>query len=781
MSSKKVPGPLLTSKIVGGVDLTPPKWRAKRGVKITDQENPPEIEPEKITGVRIESKVIQVRTNERKKTNTELTGDLNAKFVTKKLLPNGQIATRTETYPLEGTDLVVSDETIDADQDAKGDGHIEQTVLEASLPGPTIESSRIDPDGKVVQIFKTRKLRAAITEGETLGGGNWAKTTIEGETDTVGTEVVENRAIPGNPVASSRIDDDGIKVTVVKTLKDTTAITESEAVGGGFWTKTYKEPVGDKVANEVVETRAVPGNPVPATRLDPDGIKVDVVRTLKVTATIVPAEGIASSIWTKTTSERVSDLVSYEIVEARLVNQTNVIPAARITAEHEIETETRKMRDTTTITPSVNQAAGSITTVEKDAITDKVSWEVTKIVPFFTKDVYEKKVPESIIPLEFRATIPYTTESHIVAGTAAMPTLGASEFLRRETQLTTLLKEVRFESLGTITLPIVRTGTRTTEDYGGEILNVVRTLDSSTLTADSGPGVVSSNASPLGNGMWFKETHQLSVAAWPVLTDKEWDGEMQSFAQVDRQVVGNGFAPSSGTYFVDERKQIDQWRVWAIRKTRTPTATGVGSALISNAYGPFQFPGLLPNASVANFKKATAQLVKFTIKTWWESGSMPTPTVNEIITGSSLAAALGGGDTIVHDVLYDAHLYGTIFFPATTPSYSTYAGIISPAGTLGFTAGSINVVGTGTAFTTDNVVGDILGDGSNPTYAIAHITDNTHLELTTAFPFTVAGIPSYWSRPSIAWRGSLKVVGANITATDIPNLWKVQTKSVIMR
>ena len=75
-------------------------------------------------------------------------------------------------------------------------------LTEASLPGPTIESSRIDEDGVVVQILETRKLRSAITEGETIVTGVWTKTFTEGETALVATEVVESRPVPGNTLVA---------------------------------------------------------------------------------------------------------------------------------------------------------------------------------------------------------------------------------------------------------------------------------------------------------------------------------------------------------------------------------------------------------------------------------------------------------------------------------------------------------------------------------------------------------------------------------------------------
>lgn len=195
MSLLKNPGPLLESLFRGVLDLIPPEFRAKLGIRQTKQQVPVDVEPDPLTGVLVESQVVQERTDERQKTNVEIEGDINTPLISQERLQNGQIATRTRQLVVEGTPLVVPDGAVDGTQKNLGIGYLDQSVLDATLPGPTIYSSRIAPDGVVIRIAKTRKLIANITESEVIVGGVWTKIYKDGETANVATEVVETRPV----------------------------------------------------------------------------------------------------------------------------------------------------------------------------------------------------------------------------------------------------------------------------------------------------------------------------------------------------------------------------------------------------------------------------------------------------------------------------------------------------------------------------------------------------------------------------------------------------------
>jgi hypothetical protein len=76
------------------------------------------------------------------------------------------------------------------------------------LPGPFVATTRLDIDGVVVTVNTRRNLTANITSSETLISGTWTRTT-KGEGDSVvADEVVESRVIPGNSVEFTRYDND---------------------------------------------------------------------------------------------------------------------------------------------------------------------------------------------------------------------------------------------------------------------------------------------------------------------------------------------------------------------------------------------------------------------------------------------------------------------------------------------------------------------------------------------------------------------------------------------
>jgi hypothetical protein len=197
--STKNPGQQLISIYLGTLEHIPPEWRAKLGIKRTDQQQPPDVEPAPLAGTLIGSQVVQTQTNERKKTEVEIEGDPNITLVQEEMLPNGQIATRTRRWRPEGSQIGddLTDPTLQGTQHNLGIGWLDESVLDAPLPGPTIISTRLDPDGEEVTVAKTRKLISAITEGEFVVGGLWKKVYREGEKVNVATEVVETRPIAG--------------------------------------------------------------------------------------------------------------------------------------------------------------------------------------------------------------------------------------------------------------------------------------------------------------------------------------------------------------------------------------------------------------------------------------------------------------------------------------------------------------------------------------------------------------------------------------------------------
>lgn len=428
----------------------------------------------------------------------------------------------------------------------------------------------------------------------------------------------------------------------------------------------------------------------------------------------------------------------------------------------------------------------------------------------FSGIVSIKSVP-NVIPATFRAAIPTYEYEQIMAGQPTVPQiLGTGEFYRKEEATSVFDMRRSWKTQGAPLLPVILTGQEMTEEFGGGILSNIVTLDVSGLVPDTGLYVVSSVVKPLGNGMDMKETRQKSAAPWPTLISQLWDDEMQVYRTEEEQVVAAGTAPTTGTYFFENIKAIDMWRSKRVRTTRAPNATSSGSAIVTYQYAPFRFPGVIYAANAYYVRRAMAMLVKHTIRTWWmvksgsptvgPSGSGADVIVDEIIMDDIIINNLANnGLTYSGPVLHDDQWSGSIFYPATTPSATQYLHgsisgyvlntyvFLSGAG-VGYTAGN-NLTfsgGGGGGSVTVNTVG-VSGEiaafsGSASGYPSA----GTYGPFAAAggsgsgasFTVSVVSTPTYSGTP---WVGNLKTVAATISPTDIANLWKIQTKSVVMR
>lgn len=764
MALQKNPGPLLTSLFKGLVEHIPPEWRARLGLRKYDQQEPIDVDPDTIADVLVNSEVNQTRTDERKKSNVELATDpTDVELHQQKRLTNGQLVDEVRTFVPEGTPLAgVSVETIEAEQHNLGIGWMTNDVTDAPLPGPTVESSEIDHDGVVVQVLKTRRLRSTITEGETLVGGIWTKITEEGETDLVATEVIRKRTIPGVPIITSRIDDtDGEVLEVVITYKPKTPDTSAEGITSSFWLKVHQAPctsiMGESVlvVDEVIEGKHLPGN---------------------------------------------------------------TLESAIVDGDQEIQNIDVVLRDESLITPVSSESGGFITTVEKKAVSDVVANQITTVTKWLDKAIYAQSIPDSIIPLEFRAQIPTVVESHVVAGIAVMPTLTGSQISTEQRQLTKNLKEVRTTSFGEdITFPIDQIGYELTEEFGGGVLEVKRRLHNILLTVDEGEDVVKSYVNPIGQAlMWFRETaRRYGVGAWPILTSRLWDENMRIEYDETKQVINSSGAfedpaPVGVFGWVSEVKAIDKWRSLKVNTSKfPPTYVDEASALTSYAYKPFRFPGLLYRAPAGYYvRRADATLVQHLIKTWWEKTTItPVIAVDEIIMDDVVISSLNNTTTldysgmVLHD---DLTTFGALFYPATTPSYTQYA-LGAPTGTTlqniatlafngsGYSVGDhLTIASSGHSMAVDvtfvydsGTVTGLIGattvidtSGTFPPGAYGPIASSGG-GTGAAFFVTSLEAPTYTS--GTQWIGTYKIIGASVTPEKEKDVWKIQTESVIMR
>lgn len=446
-----------------------------------------------------------------------------------------------------------------------------------TLPGPWITTTEMDKDGMIVTSKTRRQIKDFITDKDQILNGEWIQTFHKDTDDFVAEETVSSRPVPGNPIVNTKVEEDGMVTTITKTLVDASTVVSSETLIGGVWTRTYKTEVDESslikvhqasnlVAWKMVEARPIPGNPVPSTKLDDDGVKVDVVKTLKDTTSIVTQETLSGGIWTRKEKQAVSDLVAQEIVTARVV-PGNVVPSVNIGSDQEIATISRRLKDTTLITPSTTEGGGVITTVEKKEVTDLVSEEINTQKPWLDEAFYSISII-NLIPREFMANIPTKVVSHILAGTASQPTIGFQEFEHSRKQLTKLLYEERITTIDAPGLPITHTNTETTEIYGGGVINVNYVLDLLGAQAiDQGLLVISSSLTDLGNGMVVKETRVLPDPAWPILQGTDLDEVHLATLPYTKQTVAAGSTGGIVGSVYTQVRPIDTWRSDSVATT----------------------------------------------------------------------------------------------------------------------------------------------------------------------------------------------------------------------
>ncbi len=127
-----------------------------------------------------------------------------------------------------------------------------------TIPGPTFNETRLDIDGAELDVATTRKLCENITTGETINGNTWCKTTSKPtDIDIICEEEVACRLIPGIPMLSTTIDQNGDIMTQSKTMVAASSLVTTNVIVAGIWTKTFQQDIDGTslVSWEIVQVR----------------------------------------------------------------------------------------------------------------------------------------------------------------------------------------------------------------------------------------------------------------------------------------------------------------------------------------------------------------------------------------------------------------------------------------------------------------------------------------------------------------------------------------------
>jgi hypothetical protein len=405
---------------------------------------------------------------------------------------------------------------------------------------------------------------------EIVGGFWDKTSSKETDSKYVAEEIVERRQVPGNTIISTKNAEDGTVITVFTTLKLIGSITSDEALVGGFWDKTsLKEIESDLVAEEVVERRPVPGNAVVSTKVDEDGMSLYRYQTLKVIGDITPNDEILGATWRRTSIERVdSDLVANEVVQTRTI-PGNPIISSRVEADGVPTTIAKTLSQTSTLSSSEVLVGQYVVKTFVEPISHLVSWEVVETKFVFPNKSSSTEIKDPVPP-EFQGVIPsYRTEVTVTGDIVDPPVLNPGDLEKVEEQISTLLKRRILLTRAGISFPVVFTNKELTEEYGGGLLDVILTLDDSVLTADQGKLVVRSKVIVTGGGaLWLKETAKLpALDDWPELDGTDLDEVHLIALPFTKQTVDAGATGGIVGSVYTKVDPLDKWRSVSIATT----------------------------------------------------------------------------------------------------------------------------------------------------------------------------------------------------------------------
>jgi hypothetical protein len=416
---------------------------------------------------------------------------------------------------------------------------------------------------------------------------------------------------------------------------------------------------------------------------------------------------------------------------------------------------------------------------------------------------------EDGIPPVFRMLIPLRELASTALGTSSIaPVLGPGELSRQEEQEDVFSFRRSISTRLPPSLPAAFIFKRLGGDrFGGAVMQVAALLDDVEPFIEFGLGVTESEVKPLGNGLFLRTTEKwFTNVAWPILHSELWDGEIKNWRIEETQVVVPTYTPVNGTFFVESLKAIDFTKSQRIKVTRQPTNLGEANATISDKWHPYQFPGWLDRAPGGFYVRRThADLCRHTIKEWFEvSATKPVIPVSEIIMDNPIINSLNDTSVLAYagECLHDELVtFGVFFWAATIPTGTEYArGTLIGTELLNF----VTLFTPGTGYNVGDLI-TVAGDGGSVVVTVTAVgVSDSILTWTPTVgsvgwaegsfgPYTglggsgsgaqwnASGFQSPLYDDSTRWIGNPKVIAANVEETEIPDLWKIQTTSIVMR
>jgi hypothetical protein len=327
--------------------------------------------------------------------------------------------------------------------------------------------------------------------------------------------------MPSGSLVTTKVDANGDKVTITRTLAAEIGVTTTNVIAGGVWTKTYYEYDSDLVGWKIVEVRNSQ-NALPFFSVEiPDRTRIFPIEfrpLLKTTTTkevfignaSMPALTTGQLLW----SEQQRDAFTYERVQESL----DTLPGATSISRKETRPDGQVATIVDTLQPSGTSTAVP-TALKEVAVRDLgIGFEIetiTTVPEVFVAGSYTKTVID-LIPPELKAAVPIVELDETLTGLASTnPILLTGELSRNEQQVTEFTKRVRTKSTGSIALPVSITALETNRDK--QTVSVIYTLEVAGTNAAVPTALVDVEVKALGNGLEVV-TKRTIAAVFPATT-----------------------------------------------------------------------------------------------------------------------------------------------------------------------------------------------------------------------------------------------------------------------
>jgi hypothetical protein len=405
----------------------------------------------------------------------------------------------------EGAQPISASATVSGTVEDIGDGKTIQTLLTKEevfgnqsftqeKPETVPAEFRATVPDSVVEVTEP-----GIAQPVTLSGNEIAKTEQQATKFTKRTRTVTRNATTSGVLdLGEQIDNDGIKVSVVRTLAEgAQPITPSATVSGTV------EDIGDGKTVKTLLTKAEVFGSASFTKakedLTPQKFRASVAEevveeTVPGTAAMPPS--LASEEFEKS-EQQVNKFLKRTRTRVRQLGENNVLTESVVTPDGQLATRTLTLSDQSqTVSPSATLLEGSIEELG-DGRTVKTEVAVASV---FDEQRLAVEKPD-LVPQEFRGAVPTQTTEVVETGTSiSMPTLSSGELARARQRLTEHKVRTSVTTRPVSSLPVTLTPSDTIIDNDGVTVTRVKTLASGTQSLTPS-ATVSGSVENIGDGL----------------------------------------------------------------------------------------------------------------------------------------------------------------------------------------------------------------------------------------------------------------------------------------